>query len=104
MTMATKHEILREKLREYLASGKADKGELLDHIQAVTKMARKAVIRRLNALARTDSKKQAAKRGRNEQYGPRVTLALKDLWELFNEICAERLQPNFAEYISVLQS
>jgi hypothetical protein len=100
MTMATKQEILKEKLEEYLQSDKAGKGIILDQIEAVTRMNRKAIIRRLKRLQLKP--KGTENRGRPEFYDIRVTIALKEVWQIANEICAERLHPMIAEYVTVL--
>ena len=50
-----------------------------------------------------DSKAKPAKRGPKEVYGPKVTKALKELWEMSNELCAERLHPIISEYVRILQ-
>ncbi len=102
MTMATKQEILKEKLADYLAADKAGKGEILDQIKAVTEMNRKAVIRRLNELQMRRGP-IVDHRGRPERYGLRVTLALKELWQIANEICAERLHGQISEMVRILR-
>jgi len=88
--MATKQEILKEKLGEYLQADKVFKGLILDQIQGVTRMNRKAIIRRLWALQR-GRVPSTERRGRKEVYDMRVILALKEIWEIANAICAERL-------------
>lgn len=102
MTMATKQEILKEKLADYLAADKAGKGRILEQIISVTKMNRKAVIRRLNEL-QVRRGPIVDGRGRPEVYGMRVTVALNDIWQTLNEICAERLHEQVAETVSVLR-
>lgn len=102
MTMATKQEILKEKLADYLAANKAGKGKILDQIKGVTKMNRKAIIRRLNELQMRRGP-IVDHRGRPEVYGMRVTVALKEVWQIVNEICAERLHEQIAELIKVLK-
>ena len=102
MTMATKQEILKEKLADYLAADKAGKGKVLDDIISVTKMNRKAVIRRLNELQMRRGT-IVDHRGRPEVYGMRVTAALKEIWQIVNEICAERLHEQLGELIKVLK-
>lgn len=102
MTMATKQEILKEKLADYLAADKAGKGQILNQIASVTKMNRKAIIRRLNELQMRVCP-IVDRRGRPEVYGMRVTLALKELWEITNEICAERLHGQVTELVRVLK-
>ena len=102
MTMATKQEILKEKLEEYLQADKAGKGKMLDQIIGITGMNRKSVIRRLNKLQMRGGP-TADNRGRPEVYGVHITLALKELWEITNEICAERLHGQIAELVRVLK-
>lgn len=102
MTMATKQEILKEKLEEYLKADKAGKGKVLDQIIGVTRMNRKAIIRRLNKLQMRDGP-MVNHRGRPEVYDMRVTVALKELWEVSNEICAERLHGQAAELVRALK-
>jgi hypothetical protein len=102
MTMITKQDILKEKLAEYLKANKAEKGSLLDHLESITGFTRKAIVRRLSSLQHQDSHK-IEKRGRKEIYGSDVSCALKEIWTLFNEICAERLHPQLGEYVRVLQ-
>ena len=50
MTMATKQEIFNERLKEYLAASKEDKGRVLDAVCNVTGGNRKAAIRRFKTL------------------------------------------------------
>lgn len=102
MTMATKQEILKEKLADYLAADKAGKGTILGQIVSITGMNRKAVIRRLNELQMQDGP-IVDHRGRPEVYDMRVTLALQELWEIANEICAERLQGQVVELVRILK-
>ncbi len=101
MTMATKQEILKEKLQEYLKADKTGKGLILDQIKAVTKMNRKAIIRRLKRLQLRPT--VTDHRGRPEVYDIQVTIALKEVWQIADEICAERLHPVVLEYVTVLQ-
>ncbi len=102
MTMATKQDILRDKLGEYLVANRRRKGEILVQIEVVTHLRRKAIIRRFNQHRRGRVSTQE-RRGRPELYGPAVTGALKAVWRLAHEICAERLHPMVAEYVAVLQ-
>lgn len=101
--MATKHEVLKDKLAAYLAADKAGKKTILDHLEAAIPMHRQAIIRRLNQLAVRDPGWQRKRPGRRERYGVRVTMALKEIWELADHICAERLHPQLAEYVTVLR-
>ena len=101
MTMATKHAIIEEKLAKYLKASKEGKSKLLDYICEITGLHRKSVTRRFGVLQTRDDQ-VPSRRGRETIYGPAVSCALKEIWELFNEICAKRLQPNLAEYVRVL--
>jgi hypothetical protein len=101
--MATKQEVLTDKLADYLAADKAGKGKILAELESTIHMHRQAIIRRLNVLAVRDPGWEKKHRGRREQYGPRVTEALKELWILADHICAERLHPQLAELVSVLK-
>jgi len=99
--MATKQAILKEKLRDYLRADKAGKGKILDQVEGITGMSRKAVIRRFKGLQFLDGSK-VERRGRKTVYGPMVNAALKEVWLFFEELCAERLQPHLPEYVSLL--
>lgn len=100
--MATKQEIFKEKLQEYLAANKKEKGRILDAVCSVTKVDRKSAIRRFKTLQLRPRSWQE-RRGRKKVYDHRTTAALKDVWEAANRICAERLQPVISEYVRVLK-
>ena len=99
--MKTKTDIFKEYLEAYLKGGKEQKSLLLNHVCFVTKMHRKASIRKFSTLQLCDPYRQEA-RGRSEYYGPDVTCALKDVWEIGNEVCGELLFPMINEYIDIL--
>ena len=54
MTMATKNNIFREYLKEYLKTNKEKRGMILNHICFITKMHRKAAIRKFGQLQMKD--------------------------------------------------
>ena len=101
MTMKTKTDIFNEYLIEYLKARKDKKSLLLNHVCFVTKMHRKASIRKFRVLQLRDYYKQE-KRGRSEYYGADVTVALKQVWEIGNEVCGELLFGMINEYIDIL--
>src|SRR3984957_13431059 len=103
MTMATKQEVIKDKLADYLAADKAGKGKILGELESITHMHRQAIIRRLNELAVRGPGWVKKHSGRKEQYGPRVTEALRELWELSDHNCAERLHPQLLELVTVLK-
>jgi hypothetical protein len=101
MIMATKQEVLREKLSEYLAASKEEKGRILTAVCSVTGVHRKAAIRRFRTLQlHPDAGK--GKRGRKQIYGNRITLLARELWEMSGRICAQRLRPVISEYVRIL--
>jgi hypothetical protein len=101
MTMKTKIDIFNEHLIEYLKANKERKGEILSSVCLVTKMHRKAAVRKFRALQLHDPYTQD-KRGKSEYYGADVTVALKEVWETGNEVCGELLFPMIGEYIDIL--
>lgn len=102
MTMATKNEIFSRYLGEYLKAVKARKSEILTTIREIVGMHRKASIRKFRALQMHDPTRED-RRGRRIEYGPDVTAALRTVWEVGNEICAELLHPVVSEYIDILK-
>jgi hypothetical protein len=74
----------------YRTSKKKEKGKLLDEIEAVTGMHRKAILRLLNG--RLSRKKRRRERGR--VYGVEVSNAVLVIARSLDYPCAERLQPN----------
>lgn len=74
----------------YRTTRKKEKGRLLDEIEAVTGMHRKAIIRLLNG--RLSRKKRSRERG--PVYGAEVGDAVLVIARSLDYPCAERLQPN----------
>lgn len=103
MTVATKQEVLQEHLHKYLKAPKQEKTKILDYLEKTLRMHRKAVNRALKREQMRDRLKPPKKRGRRVYYTPDVTAALKELWDISGELCAERLHPIIGEYIDILQ-
>ena len=101
MTMATKQEIIKDKLSEYCKASTKEKSSILDVLEDVTGMHRKALIRRLKTL-QLRSVGYEDNRGRPVVYGKAVSAALKEVWDMTHRICAERLHPMIREYVTVL--
>lgn len=102
MTMATKKELFREVLKRYLKASNPQKKVILDELSASSGMHRKSVIRALRREQNRDPWKELKKAGRPLQYGPDVTAALKEIWKISGELCAERLKPMIPEYLAIL--
>lgn len=101
MTMATKNEIFRRFLNEYLKANKQRKGEILDNVCDTTEMNRKSVVRRFGILQLGDPNQEET-RGRPTYYTSDVTAALRSVWEAGNEMCGELLFPMVTEYTKTL--
>lgn len=100
--MATKQEIFKEKLGDYLAGDREEKGRILDAVCDITRCHRKAAVRRFRTLQARPHSWTGEKRGRRRQYGHNITEAVRELWEISGRICAERLHPILPEYVRVL--
>src|SRR3989338_2621081 len=65
-------------------------------------MHRKTIIRALKREQNRDSLKERGKAGRPLLYGADVTTALKEVWEISGELCAERLHSVVGRYLNIL--
>lgn len=99
--METKNNIFREYLEQYLKGNKQEKGRVLNHICFVTKMHRKAAIRKFGVLQMRHPLTEEH-RGRRVYYTADVTAALREIWEIGNEVCGELLHPLIGEYVDIL--
>jgi hypothetical protein len=102
MTMQTKNDIFSEHSQRYWKADRKERGEILDHICAVTGMHRKSAVRKFRHIQMKDSC-TAKGRGRSVYYTADVTAALKDVWEDGDEVCGELLHPMIAEYVKILR-
>ena len=104
MTTMTKHEVIEDVLSVYLQAGKVEKGKILDRLEATVRMHRKAIVRRLKVLQlRAVGWNWNDHRGRRVYYTADVTEALRYVWAVSHELCAERLRAIIGEYVTVLQ-
>lgn len=103
MTMHTKHQVLTDNLKRYLNASKAGKTILLNEWTMLLHMHRKAIIRYLRRQQMQLPGAVGQRRGPKEKYGPAVTAALRDVWIISSELCAERLHPVISEYVRILQ-
>jgi len=100
----TKHEVIEDVLSQYLKSNKKGKGEILDRLEATVRLHRKAIVRRLKVLQlRRVGWNWNDERGRRIYYTTDVTEALREVWNVSHELCAERLHPIVGEYVTILQ-
>jgi hypothetical protein len=101
MNMATKQDIFKRYLAEYLKATKQRKGDIIRHVNDVTRLHPKSIIRRFSVLQRKHPLDTEA-RGRPVYYTPDVTAALKELWVMSGELCGDNLAGLVPEYISAL--
>lgn len=101
MNMATKNDIFARYLKEYLKAPRARKSEILEHVVDVTRMHRKAAIRKFRMLQFRDWSWQEG-RGRSVYYTKDVDAALETIWGAANEPCGELLHPMIHEYVFLL--
>lgn len=90
MTLDEIYKYLRLIKPRYLAASRSEKGALLDEMEAVTGRHRKSLLRRLH----TSLQRVPRRRERERTYKRDVDAALRVIWESYDRICAERLQPN----------
>ena len=102
--METKHEVLKDTLKEYLqATTRKKKGVILDRLERTVHMHRKAIIRRLAELQATNKAYKIDCRGRPTYYTADVISALRDVWDVSNGLCGELLHPEIREYVDILK-
>ncbi len=83
----------------YLASGKREKGMILDEFCKTTGHHRKSAVR---LLCRPPQPTRCG-RGRPREYGAAVVEALRQVWEASDHLCSKRLAPFVGELIPVLE-
>jgi len=98
MTKGSISEYVAALRRRYLASGRKEKGRILDEFVEVTGYHRKAAIR----LLRNKRKEPPGHRGRPGRYSG-ATQYLRAIWEASDRLCSRRLQPFMSEMVRVLR-
>src|SRR3989344_2589597 len=100
MHMATKKDVFKEKIKEYVKADNMRKGVILDAVTEVSGLTRKGAIKRFRRMQRCDPC-TGEKRGRPRYYLPDVIAALKDIWDIGSEACGENLHSQIGEYIDI---
>lgn len=90
MTVDERRKYLGLMKRRYELAGRRERGQLLDEMEKVTGMHRKALIRLLNAA---DLVRKPRRRQRGRKYGVKVYDAIRVIAESLDYVCAERLKP-----------
>lgn len=108
MTMEAKNEIFERYKEEYFKAktekkgGRKRCGLILNTVCDVSKITRKAAIRKFRRLQNKDPSSEE-KRGRTVYYTADVTAALKDVWDASNGLCGELLHPLIKEYVEIFK-
>lgn len=103
MNMTTKNSIYQEHLSAWLKAenDKKKRGEIVRNICFVAGVHPKSVPRSFRRIQLQRSG-QAEKRGRKTVFTPDVTAALKEVWDMGSEPCAENLHGVLADYVRIL--
>jgi hypothetical protein len=89
MPIDDRYKYLRRAQRQYLKCTRQERTELLNHMQQMTGLHRKTLIRHMNS--KIERKPRIRQRG--DTYGHEVDDALRVISESLDHICAERLTP-----------
>ncbi len=89
MPINERFEYLRRAQKQYLLSNRQERTQLLDHMQHITGLNRKTLIRHMSS--KIERKRRRRQRGKT--YGAKVDDALRVISESLDHICAERLTP-----------
>ncbi len=90
MTIDERRKCIKRMQASYLAADRAERGRLLSHLEALTELDRKTLIRLLCAA---DLARRPRARQRGRVYGHEVDDTLRVIWETLDYVCAERLTP-----------
>jgi hypothetical protein len=89
MPINDRYKYLRRAQKQYLKATRQERTQLLDHMQHITGLNRKTLIRHMNSKI----ERKPRKRQRGKTYGPKVDDALRVISETLDHVCAERITP-----------
>jgi hypothetical protein len=90
MTIDERRKYLHLMQKRYVQANRKEQGQLLDEMQAVTKLDRKTLIRLMSG----NLERRPRSRQRGRLYGPDIDDALRVIAESMDYICGKRLTPN----------
>jgi hypothetical protein len=90
MTIEQRYDYLPRAQKQYRQATRQERSLLLDHMEQVSGLNRKTLIRYMN---RKEIKRQPRRKQRSRTYGHQVDDALRVISESLDYICAERLTP-----------
>ena len=104
MIMATKHDVLKDHLKDWLEArrDKKKKGEIIKMICEAIRIHPKSVPRAFKRL-QLEGKEPKARSGRPNVYTPDVLAALRTVWDVGDSCCGELLHPMIPEYVNILK-
>lgn len=104
MTMATKYEVLKDRLEEWLSAknDKKKRGEIIKIVCAAIRLNPKSVPRAFRRIQMRGAA-PSPRSGRPTIYTPDVMAALYDVWEAGNMCCGELLHPVIPEYVKIMK-
>jgi hypothetical protein len=91
----------------YLKAGKGEKGLILDEFCKTTGHHRKSAVRLLRKPPKRARRVEIGggkRRGRPKKYGFEVVSALRQVWEVSDQLCSKRLVPFLPELVKVLEN
>ena len=102
--MATKHEVLKDHLKEWLSAKKDKKkrGEIIKLVSEAIRIHPQSVSRAFKRLQMRGGDPRP-RPGRPVIYAPDAIAALRDVWEAGNMSCGELLHPVLPEYVRVMK-
>ncbi len=86
MKRIMKHEIIRDKLPEYIKATKKEKGIILSNVMAITKMPSKSLIRAFNREQKRSHLRSPPHLGRPKLFTTETEAALAFIWEQFHSL------------------
>ncbi len=89
MPINDRFKYLRRAQKQYLKATRRERTQLLNHMQHITGLNRKTLIRHMNSKI----ERKPRKRQRGKTYGPKVEDALRVISEALDHICPERITP-----------
>lgn len=99
MRIKERYELAAELASRYWASGRRERGEILDGFCLATGYNRKYAM----AMLRGRRRALSIRRPRPRRYGLKFRQALKVLWEAAGYICSERLHPFLSDLLPLLE-
>ena len=90
MTINERYKYIHKAQKQYLKAARKERSQLLDHMEQVTGLNRKTLIRHMR---RKEIERRPKRKQRGKTYGHRVDDALRVISESLDYICAERLTP-----------